>query len=59
MIDLLSRRLGVGRGLGLTLALLLNMKLRGINVWRTFYFVPAVLPVVAVSVLYYRSLRIP
>lgn len=38
---------------GLTLALLLNMKLRGINVWRTFYFVPAVLPVVAVSVLYY------
>lgn len=38
---------------GLALALLMNTRLRGINLWRTFYFVPSVLPVVAVVVLYY------
>jgi multiple sugar transport system permease protein len=38
---------------GLALALLMNTKLRSINAWRTFYFVPSVLPVVAVVVLYF------
>jgi len=38
---------------GLALALLLNTKLRGIRLWRTFYFVPSVLPIVAVVVLYF------
>lgn len=38
---------------GLVLALMMNSKLRGISLWRTFYFIPAVLPVVAVVVLYH------
>lgn len=38
---------------GLTLALLMNSKVPGINLWRTFYFVPSILPVVAVVVLYF------
>jgi multiple sugar transport system permease protein len=38
---------------GLVLALFMNTKLRGINLWRTFYFVPSVLPIVAVVVLYF------
>ncbi len=38
---------------GLGLALLMNTRLRGISLWRTFYFVPSVLPIVAVVVLYF------
>lgn len=37
---------------GLALALLMNQKMRGINFWRTLYFVPSILPIVAVTVLY-------
>jgi multiple sugar transport system permease protein len=37
---------------GIALALLMNTKLRGIRVFRTIYFLPAVLPSVAVTVLW-------
>lgn len=42
---------------GLGLALLLNMRLRGINVFRTILFLPAVLSGVAVAVLWAQLLR--
>ena len=38
--------------LGLALSLLLNLRLRGMNVYRTLFYVPAVLPVVAVTMLW-------
>ncbi len=38
--------------LGLALALLLNQKLRGIMVYRTFLFVPSIVPVVASAMLW-------
>jgi len=37
---------------GIALALLMNIKLKGIRVFRTIYFLPAVLPSVAVTVLW-------
>ena len=42
--------LGMAGALGV--ALLLNRALRGIGVWRTIYYLPAVLPVAAVSLLW-------
>lgn len=42
---------------GLGLGLLLNMKLRGINIFRTVLFLPAVLNGVAVAVLWLQMLR--
>lgn len=39
-------------GLGLLLALMVNQKLRGINVFRTIYFVPVVISMVIVSILW-------
>jgi multiple sugar transport system permease protein len=38
--------------LGLTLSLLLNLKLRGMNLYRTLFYIPAVLPAVAVTLLW-------
>jgi multiple sugar transport system permease protein len=38
--------------LGLGLSLLLNLKLRGMNVYRTLFYLPAVLPTVAVTLLW-------
>jgi multiple sugar transport system permease protein len=38
--------------LGLSLSLLLNMRLHGINVYRTLFYIPAVLPGVAVTLLW-------
>jgi multiple sugar transport system permease protein len=38
--------------LGLGLSLLLNLKLRGMNVYRTLFYLPAVLPAVAVTLLW-------
>jgi multiple sugar transport system permease protein len=42
--------LGMATGLGL--ALLLNMKVRGMSGYRTLFFLPAIMPVVAASVLW-------
>ncbi|RWE60579.1 carbohydrate ABC transporter permease [Mesorhizobium sp.] len=39
-------------GLALMLALLINQKLRGINIFRTIYFMPVVVSVVVVSLLW-------
>ena len=38
--------------LGLGLSLLLNLKLRGMNIYRTLFYLPAVLPTVAVTLLW-------
>jgi multiple sugar transport system permease protein len=38
--------------LGLGLSLLLNLKLRGMNVYRTLFYLPAILPAVAVTLLW-------
>jgi multiple sugar transport system permease protein len=38
--------------LGLAVALLMNQKLRGINLFRTIYYVPAVVPAVATGILW-------
>ena len=39
-------------GLALCLALLINQKLRGINIYRTIYFMPVVVSIVVVSLLW-------
>jgi multiple sugar transport system permease protein len=38
--------------LGFTLALLLNKKAKGITIWRTFFYVPSIVPIVAVSIIW-------
>ncbi len=39
---------------GLALALLMNQKVRGISVFRTLYYIPAILPSVATAVLWWH-----
>lgn len=39
--------LPLGLGLSLGLAMLLNLKLRGVNFWRTVFYLPSIIPVVA------------
>ncbi len=39
-------------GLGLVLALMVNQKLKGINIFRTIYFIPVVISMVIVSILW-------
>lgn len=46
--------LPLGLGLSYFIAVLLNQKLRGINVWRTLYFLPSVIAGVAVALLWAR-----
>ncbi|HEY3281821.1 MAG TPA: extracellular solute-binding protein [Armatimonadota bacterium] len=47
----------LGLVLGLALALLMNTSLKGITVFRTLYYLPAVLPAVAVTVLWWWLFR--
>jgi ABC-type sugar transport system permease subunit/ABC-type glycerol-3-phosphate transport system substrate-binding protein len=42
----------IGMALSLSIALLLNLKVRGIAVWRTFFFLPSIVPAVASSLLW-------
>ncbi|MCU0645940.1 MAG: sugar ABC transporter permease [bacterium] len=42
----------LGVGLSLALALLLNQKLKGMNIFRTIYFLPSVTNLVAISILW-------
>jgi multiple sugar transport system permease protein len=42
----------VGLALSLGIALLLNLKVRGIAVWRTFFYLPSIVPAVASSILW-------
>ena len=46
--------LGVPIGIiaSLLVAMLLNLKIRGIALWRTFFYLPAIVPLVAASVLW-------
>ena len=36
----------------LALAILLNQKVRGVAVWRTFFYLPSIVPAVAASILW-------
>lgn len=42
----------LGMGISLGIALLLNLKVRGIAVWRTFFYLPSIVPAVASSILW-------
>jgi ABC-type sugar transport system permease subunit/ABC-type glycerol-3-phosphate transport system substrate-binding protein len=42
----------LGLVLGLAIALLLNLKVHGVAVWRTFFYLPSIVPVVASSILW-------
>jgi len=42
----------LGMALGLGIALLLNMKVKGMSVYRTIYYLPAIVPAVASSILW-------
>lgn len=42
----------LGMAVSLGIALLLNLKVRGIAVWRTFFYLPAIVPAVACSILW-------
>lgn len=42
----------LGMAVGLGLAMLLNAKVRGMSIYRTLFFLPAIMPVVAASILW-------
>lgn len=42
----------LGMALSLGIALLLNLEIRGVAVWRTFFYLPSIMPVVASSILW-------
>lgn len=42
----------LGMALSLGIALLLNLKVRGVAVWRTFFYLPSIVPAVASSILW-------
>ena len=42
----------LGMALSLGIALLLNLEVRGVAVWRTFFFLPSIVPAVASSILW-------
>jgi ABC-type sugar transport system permease subunit/ABC-type glycerol-3-phosphate transport system substrate-binding protein len=42
----------LGMAVSLGIALLLNLKVRGIAIWRTFFYLPAIVPAVASSILW-------
>jgi ABC-type sugar transport system permease subunit/ABC-type glycerol-3-phosphate transport system substrate-binding protein len=42
----------LGMALSLAIAMLLNLKVRGVAVWRTFFFLPSIVPAVASSILW-------
>ena len=42
----------MGMAVSLLMAMLLNAKVRGIAVWRTFFYLPAIVPMVAASMLW-------
>ena len=42
----------IGMALGLGIAMLLNLEVRGVAVWRTFFYLPSIVPAVAASILW-------
>jgi multiple sugar transport system permease protein/multiple sugar transport system substrate-binding protein len=43
----------LGMALSLGIALLLNLEIKGVAVWRTFFYLPSIVPVVASSILWF------
>ena len=52
-----SIALPLNLGFSLFLAVLLNQKVRGINIWRTIFFLPSIIAGVAVTLLWVRILN--
>jgi multiple sugar transport system permease protein len=54
LLNTLFMALGIplGMALSLALALLLNMEVRGMSLYRTFFYLPAIVPAVAASILW-------
>lgn len=46
-----------GLALGLGIALLLNLDIRGVALWRTFFYLPSIIPIVAASILWFWILN--
>ncbi len=42
----------LGMALSLGIALLLNLEIKGVAIWRTFFYLPSIVPVVAASILW-------
>lgn len=42
----------IGMAVGLGIAILLTQKVRGVAVWRTFFYLPSIVPIVAASILW-------
>jgi len=42
----------LGMAVSLAMAMLLNLKVKGIAVWRTFFYLPSIVPMVAASILW-------
>jgi ABC-type sugar transport system permease subunit/ABC-type glycerol-3-phosphate transport system substrate-binding protein len=42
----------LGMALSLAIALLLNLEVRGVAIWRTFFYLPSIVPAVASSILW-------
>lgn len=42
----------LGMSVSLGIALLLNLKIKGMAIWRTFFYLPAIVPMVAASILW-------
>jgi ABC-type sugar transport system permease subunit/ABC-type glycerol-3-phosphate transport system substrate-binding protein len=42
----------LGMALSLALAMLLNLEVRGVAIWRTFFYLPSIVPAVASSILW-------
>ena len=42
----------IGMALSLVIALLLSLEVRGVAIWRTFFYLPSIVPVVASSILW-------
>jgi multiple sugar transport system permease protein len=47
----------LGMGLSLGMAMLLNTNVKGVAVWRTFYYIPSIIPLVASSILWMQILN--
>ncbi|HEY3661616.1 MAG TPA: extracellular solute-binding protein [Chthoniobacterales bacterium] len=43
----------LGLALSLGIALLLNLEIKGVAIWRTFFYLPSIVPVVASSILWF------
>ncbi len=49
----------LGAPAGISLAMLLNMKVRGMSIWRTIFYLPSITPVVATSLVWLWMFNLP